>query len=319
MLVCFRLPRLLLTSYLLHALQNTCANGDACGYSHNVFEAWLHPQKYRTQLCKKGLLCDRDVCFFAHTEAELRQAPYCIPLPDPTPQPVKKKQLPAVQKKRAAGSKSGKVTSEEAPQKDKPGVPLTGLLPFPFSAQQSALLGQQAAALELLHAQRVYETFSRSQIGALPSQTSAVAELLRSVQNAAPASPTVEALLQPQTCSPLLQSPGFAQMAAQQQIDAGQLQMAHNLALQLILNNNVAAQPSSPPHTLAPTSPTQQFTPPPASRTPDQTYSPFLSPQLFDQSLYSAAPGGPTAAQGSGYEQNTTPSQASGNYSLHVW
>eukprot|EP00873_Tetraselmis_striata_P022493 jgi/Tetstr1/442757/TSEL_030845.t1 len=53
-----------------------CANGDACGFSHSVFEAWLHPLKYRTQLCKHGRQeCTRSICFFAHGAHELRTAP----------------------------------------------------------------------------------------------------------------------------------------------------------------------------------------------------------------------------------------------------
>jgi hypothetical protein len=37
-----------------------------------VFEYWLHPTRYRTQLCNDGTACLRKICFFAHTVAELR-------------------------------------------------------------------------------------------------------------------------------------------------------------------------------------------------------------------------------------------------------
>ena len=47
--------------------------GDACPYSHGVYECWLHPAKYRTQLCKEGPSCRRPVCFFAHSVSDLRQ------------------------------------------------------------------------------------------------------------------------------------------------------------------------------------------------------------------------------------------------------
>lgn len=50
-----------------------CMRGDACPYSHGVYECWLHPAKYRTQLCKEGPACRRPVCFFAHSVADLRQ------------------------------------------------------------------------------------------------------------------------------------------------------------------------------------------------------------------------------------------------------
>lgn len=49
-----------------------CAFGDECPYAHNVFEYWLHPTRYRTQMCKDGKACNRKICFFAHDVAELR-------------------------------------------------------------------------------------------------------------------------------------------------------------------------------------------------------------------------------------------------------
>ncbi|KAI3809512.1 hypothetical protein L1987_25489 [Smallanthus sonchifolius] len=49
-----------------------CGFGDLCEFAHGVFECWLHPAQYRTQLCKDGTFCNRRVCFFAHTHEELR-------------------------------------------------------------------------------------------------------------------------------------------------------------------------------------------------------------------------------------------------------
>ncbi|CAN6457397.1 unnamed protein product [Victoria cruziana] len=49
-----------------------CRKGDACEFSHGVFECWLHPERYRTQPCKDGRSCRRKVCFFAHTPQQLR-------------------------------------------------------------------------------------------------------------------------------------------------------------------------------------------------------------------------------------------------------
>lgn len=49
-----------------------CAFGDHCPYAHNVFEYWLHPTRYRTQLCNDGSACKRKICFFAHSLDELR-------------------------------------------------------------------------------------------------------------------------------------------------------------------------------------------------------------------------------------------------------
>lgn len=56
-----------------------CARGDACPYSHGVFEQWLHPSRYRTQLCSFGAACRRPVCFFAHSVSELRLPTACGP------------------------------------------------------------------------------------------------------------------------------------------------------------------------------------------------------------------------------------------------
>jgi hypothetical protein len=49
-----------------------CPRGASCPYAHGVFESWLHPSRYRTQLCKDGLRCTRKACFFAHRAKELR-------------------------------------------------------------------------------------------------------------------------------------------------------------------------------------------------------------------------------------------------------
>lgn len=59
----------------------SCVRGDACSFAHGVFECWLHPARYRTQLCTDGLACARPVCFFAHQESELRQPGGYLPLP----------------------------------------------------------------------------------------------------------------------------------------------------------------------------------------------------------------------------------------------
>ncbi|XP_066366009.1 zinc finger CCCH domain-containing protein 35-like [Miscanthus floridulus] len=52
-----------------------CKRGDACELAHGVFECWLHPSRYRTQPCKDGTGCRRRVCFFAHTQGQLRVLP----------------------------------------------------------------------------------------------------------------------------------------------------------------------------------------------------------------------------------------------------
>ncbi|KAL6555407.1 hypothetical protein OROGR_006665 [Orobanche gracilis] len=52
--------------------KGACRRGDMCEYSHGVFECWLHPAQYRTRICKDGIGCNRRVCFFAHTQLEVR-------------------------------------------------------------------------------------------------------------------------------------------------------------------------------------------------------------------------------------------------------
>ncbi|TKY74935.1 Zinc finger CCCH domain-containing protein 49 [Spatholobus suberectus] len=52
--------------------KGNCRLGDTCRFAHGVFECWLHPSRYRTQLCKDGTSCRRRVCFFAHTSDQLR-------------------------------------------------------------------------------------------------------------------------------------------------------------------------------------------------------------------------------------------------------
>ncbi|RZC76604.1 hypothetical protein C5167_000742 [Papaver somniferum] len=52
--------------------RGNCLRGDSCEFSHGVFECWLHPTRYRTQVCKDGRNCKRKVCFFAHTPKQLR-------------------------------------------------------------------------------------------------------------------------------------------------------------------------------------------------------------------------------------------------------
>ena len=58
-----------------------CRRADACPFSHGVFECWLHPTRYKTQLCTDGAACRRRVCFFAHAESELRRPEELPPLP----------------------------------------------------------------------------------------------------------------------------------------------------------------------------------------------------------------------------------------------
>ncbi|KAK9120943.1 hypothetical protein Syun_018560 [Stephania yunnanensis] len=55
-----------------HRAEGQCKRGDMCEMAHGVFEHWLHPAMFRTRLCTSGALCDRKVCFFAHSAEQLR-------------------------------------------------------------------------------------------------------------------------------------------------------------------------------------------------------------------------------------------------------
>lgn len=67
--------------------KGSCKRGDGCAFAHGVFENWLHPVRYHTQLCKDGTCCSRKVCFFAHVESELRDAPESAPATPSTSEP----------------------------------------------------------------------------------------------------------------------------------------------------------------------------------------------------------------------------------------
>ncbi|KAF6250641.1 hypothetical protein COO60DRAFT_1705611 [Scenedesmus sp. NREL 46B-D3] len=49
-----------------------CSHGEVCLLARNALEYWLHPDKYRTILCGHGEACNRNICFFAHNQQELR-------------------------------------------------------------------------------------------------------------------------------------------------------------------------------------------------------------------------------------------------------
>eukprot|EP00884_Botryococcus_braunii_P006185 jgi/Botrbrau1/15568/Bobra.0274s0010.1 len=60
-----------------HFRKGQCQFGNACPCAHGVFELWLHPSKYKTELCSRpreaGKECEHPTCFFAHHESEQRR------------------------------------------------------------------------------------------------------------------------------------------------------------------------------------------------------------------------------------------------------
>ncbi|WIA38529.1 hypothetical protein OEZ86_001848 [Tetradesmus obliquus] len=51
-----------------------CPRGEGCAMTHSMFEYWMHPQRYRTKMCREGAECPRHYCFFAHSPDQLRKA-----------------------------------------------------------------------------------------------------------------------------------------------------------------------------------------------------------------------------------------------------
>eukprot|EP00292_Cryptomonas_paramecium_P004775 CAMPEP_0113681152 /NCGR_PEP_ID=MMETSP0038_2-20120614/11797_1 /TAXON_ID=2898 /ORGANISM="Cryptomonas paramecium" /LENGTH=505 /DNA_ID=CAMNT_0000599775 /DNA_START=169 /DNA_END=1686 /DNA_ORIENTATION=+ /assembly_acc=CAM_ASM_000170 len=49
-----------------------CPRGNSCPMAHGPWEAGLHPDAYRTNMCAYGHECKRRMCFFAHDTSELR-------------------------------------------------------------------------------------------------------------------------------------------------------------------------------------------------------------------------------------------------------
>ncbi len=52
--------------------RRACRKGRACPYAHNVFEHWLHPSRFKTEICQHAAACTRPMCFFAHYPDEVR-------------------------------------------------------------------------------------------------------------------------------------------------------------------------------------------------------------------------------------------------------
>jgi len=96
--------------------KGSCAKGDSCPMAHGVFECWLHPHKYRTELCREGLSCQRRVCFFAHTPSELRvpDQPAGSTTPPPAPAPAPAPTMPA----HGAPAQAAAVPSASVPDRD---------------------------------------------------------------------------------------------------------------------------------------------------------------------------------------------------------
>lgn len=108
--------------------EGMCAFSDHCPYAHNVFEYWLHPTRYRTQLCNDGANCRRKICFFAHSLDELR-VPECKPFVSPE-----------------ALAEAAAAAANDSDNRKKAMRPTEGAI-SPFAQQQN---GQVRASLDVL-------------------------------------------------------------------------------------------------------------------------------------------------------------------------
>ncbi len=65
----------------LHACirNSACAVPSTLQTPHTPRTHRLHPDRFRTELCQYGLACNRPVCFFAHSQEQLRTAPPDLP------------------------------------------------------------------------------------------------------------------------------------------------------------------------------------------------------------------------------------------------
>mmetsp|Transcript_16461 Transcript_16461/g.25554 ORF Transcript_16461/g.25554 Transcript_16461/m.25554 type:complete len:282 (-) Transcript_16461:355-1200(-) len=52
--------------------QKTCKLGDNCPLAHGPWEAGLHPASFKSVFCAYGQSCQRPMCFFSHSQEELR-------------------------------------------------------------------------------------------------------------------------------------------------------------------------------------------------------------------------------------------------------
>jgi len=115
-----------------------------------LFEYWLHPKRYRTEMCQFGAACTRPVCFFAHGEHQLRQTD----MPG-GPQPVVAPPEPVPALNGGFGSRDL-------------GSPID-----PAVKQQQQLMALQAAAAGFSHQQQQQQQHQQQQAAAVAAAAAA--------------------------------------------------------------------------------------------------------------------------------------------------
>ena len=243
--------------------------------------------KYRIQLCNKGLDCDREVCFFAHTEAELRHVPQ---IQDASPPQTHQAATSSSKKRgktnqRTVRKPANKQTPsnhlQTSPGLDHSSDTRAASTPSQQLLEQFKILQQQASAsqkaMEIYHAQRMYEAIA---LNNLLMQSGYIA--------GSPAALPAAALASQSACQtgaaavPNHPLPASHVLALQMCLTAGNLPSASSFDPRTAskagttLNNHVLQDSHAMPTGL----PEMQQQP------ALQEYYPFLSSKLFDNSLY---------------------------------
>ncbi|KAI8474524.1 MAG: hypothetical protein J3K34DRAFT_465573 [Monoraphidium minutum] len=118
-----------------------CPDGDACRFSHNVFEQWLHPANYKTKMCADGAACSRRVCFFAHDPSELRAPRAAAPDGGATAQAAWAQQAAAAAAAEAAAAPSSALLAMQLPLPPPPRLRAPGTAAAPPAARVLVLSG----------------------------------------------------------------------------------------------------------------------------------------------------------------------------------
>lgn len=66
----------------------SCPRGDDCPCTHSLFEYWLHPTRFKTEICSRGSRCNRPFCFFAHKQSEIRKPNFRVQMQGITCEPM---------------------------------------------------------------------------------------------------------------------------------------------------------------------------------------------------------------------------------------
>lgn len=161
--------------------EGTCVRGDNCPYAHNVFEYWLHPTRYRTQLCNDGTKCKRHICFFAHSLEELR-VPTCKPFVPPDALAAATTAAAADIARKAGGAPLDAATLRQLAEAVMSSAPQAGVQPVDLaqnllqSNPSADALVRQLAQMQVQNQQVNYQQQQQDQLNAMSALTSYLRE-----------------------------------------------------------------------------------------------------------------------------------------------